>query len=163
MDEPHRGAKASDRNIRAIAQIEASVHDSRSRADRLAVAITKAAGSGLSVGLHAVWFAIWLFVNTPRVSGMNPFDPFPFAVLTTVVSIEVVFLSLVVLLNQNRAAMEADKRAHLNLQINLLVEREVTLILRMQREVLHHAGVTSGMSHELEELLKDDSSPEVEP
>ena len=147
--------KPSDRNIRTIARLEEEVLHSRSRADRLAWAITRAVGSGGSVLFHVAWFAIWAWVNSPELSGATPFDPFPFTVLTTLVSVEVIFLSVIVLLNQNRMAIEADKRAHLNLQIDLLAERELTVILRMQRELTQHFGIRTSLSQELEELLKD--------
>lgn len=147
--------KPADRNIRAIARLEQAVLHSRSHADRFAWAITRAVGSGLSVLLHVAWFGTWVWLNTPTLSGASPFDPFPFAVLTMLVSLEVIFLSVIVLLNQNRTAIETDKRAHLNIQIDLLAERELTLILRMQRELAQHLGINSPLSRELEELLKD--------
>ena len=146
--------KPSDRNIRAIARLEEGVLHSRSRADRLAWAITRAAGSGVSLLFHVLWFSVWLLANV-GMFGATPFDPFPFTLLTMIVSIEVIFLSLVVLLNQNRMATETEKREHLNLQIGLLAERELTLILRMQRELSQHLGITGPLSRELEELLKD--------
>ena len=153
----HQGTseKPADRNIRDIARLEQAVLHSRSRADRFAWAITRAVGSGLSVLLHVAWFGTWVWLNTPTLSGAPPFDPFPFAVLTMLVSLEVIFLSVIVLLNQNRTAIETDKRAHLNIQIDLLAERELTLILRMQRELAQHLGINSPLSRELEELLKD--------
>ena len=153
--QPRPVEKPADRNIRAIARLEEAVLHSRSGADRLAWAITRAVGSGISVVLHLAWFATWIWLNTPSLSGLTPFDPFPFPVLTLLVPIEGIFLSVIVLLNQNRAAVEADKRAHLNLQVDLLAERELTLILRMQREMAQHLGITSPLSRELEELLKD--------
>ena len=147
--------KPADRNIRVIASLEKALLHSRSRADRLAWAITRAVGSGMSVLLHVAWFGTWMWLNSPTLSGAPPFDPFPFPVLTMLVSVEVIFLSVIVLLNQNRMAIEADKRAHLNLQIDLLAERELTLILRMQRELAERLEIESPLSRELEELLKD--------
>jgi uncharacterized membrane protein len=63
----------------------------------------------------------------------SPFDPFPFSFLTLVVSLEAIFLSVFVLMSQNRMTRQADKRAHLDLQIYLLAEQELTTILHMLR------------------------------
>ena len=59
-------------------------------------------GSIYFLGLHVIWFAIWIGLNT--LWGTNPFDPFPFGLLTMVVSLEAIFLSVIVLLSQNRQA-----------------------------------------------------------
>ena len=72
---------------------------------RLADAITAFAGSMLFVALHVVWFAAWVLINLvgPR------FDPFPFGLLTMIVSLEAIFLSTFVLISQNRV----EERQHL--------------------------------------------------
>ncbi|HYN10082.1 MAG TPA: DUF1003 domain-containing protein [Vicinamibacterales bacterium] len=157
----HASHSPSDQNIRAIVRLEEASLRARSRADRMARTLTRAAGSGLSILLHAVSFTVWFLLNATGIFGTAPFDPFPFNLLTMIVSIEVIFLSLVVLLNQNRMAAEADKRAHLNLQVDLLAEREMTLILRMLRELSDRLGVSSQVTHELEGLLKDTDVREI--
>ena len=67
--------------------------------NRIADAMTKFSGSMSFVVLHAVWFAVWIAANLalPR-----PFDPFPFGLLTMIVSLEAIFLSTFVLISQNR-------------------------------------------------------------
>jgi uncharacterized membrane protein len=67
-----------------------------------------------------VWFGTWVTVDTGAVRGSRPFDPFPFPFLTMTVSLEAIFLALFVLASQNRLARQADKRSHLDLQIDLL-------------------------------------------
>jgi uncharacterized membrane protein len=57
------------------------------------------------------------------------------------VSLEAIFLTLFVLMSQNRMSQEADKRAHLDLQVNLLAEREATLILRLLQGICEKLGV----------------------
>jgi uncharacterized membrane protein len=59
--------------------------------------------------------------------------------LTTIVSLEAIFLTLFVLISQNRMSREADKRAQLDLQVNLLAEKEATMILRMLQEISQRA------------------------
>jgi len=75
------------------------------------------------------------------IPGFKPFDEFPFGLLTLVVSLEAIFLSLFLLISQNRMTRQADKRAHLDLQINLLAEAETTKILRMLERIADKVGV----------------------
>ena len=70
----------------------------------------------------------------------EPCDPFPFNLLTTIVSLEAIFLTLFVLVSQNRMSREADKRAQLDLQVNLLAEKEATMILRNASRDFAEAG-----------------------
>jgi uncharacterized membrane protein len=106
------------------------------RSDRLADQITAAAGSVLYVGLHVVWFGAWLVLGP--VLG---FDGYPFGLLTTIVSIEAIFLALFVLRSQKRQAMLAEKRAKLDLQINVITEREVTKLIEMVDRIQRHLGL----------------------
>ncbi len=118
-------------NIDAIVKMEQEFLSQRSRADRIADAVGDFAGSMGFVILHAVWFGGWILLNTGNVLGIRPFDRFPFMFLTFTVSLEAIFLSTFVLMKQNRMGRQADRRAHLDLQINLLAERESTEILRI--------------------------------
>src|SRR4029079_19054666 len=72
---------------------------------------------------------------------IRPFDPFPYALLTTLVSLEVIFLTLFVLASENRLTQEAERRGHLDLQVNQLAEQEMTLVLRMLKEVCEHLNL----------------------
>ena len=62
-------------------------------------------------------------------------DPFPFPLLTLVLSVEAIFLSIFILMSQNRAAKVSDKRGHLDLQLNMLTEQENTKMLRMLEDI----------------------------
>lgn len=123
-------------------------------AHRVAEAITHAAGHGATIVLHAVWFTGWILWNLGAV-GLTPFDPFPFPLLGLIVASEVIFLTLFVLRNQNDMTADARKRAHLDLQVSLLTERELTLILRMQKDLARHLGVESDSTRDLDSLLAD--------
>ena len=122
-----------ERNVRAIAQLERQALAERTAADRLSDAIAKAAGSSGFVLAHVILFTVWITLNVGLVPALPIFDPFPFSFLTLVVSLEAIFLSIFVLMSQNRAAWLADRRAHLDLQIDLLAERELTAMLHMLR------------------------------
>jgi len=129
--------------------------DARSPIDRLSGTITNLAGTSAAILIHVVWFALWILINVHVVPGIPPFDPFPFSFLTMVVSLEAIFLSLFVLISQNRMSQEADRRARLDLEINILAERETTMILRMLNEISGHLKTDGGTRNELEELLKE--------
>lgn len=104
---------------------------------------------------HLCWFVLWLLVNTRIVPIVDPFDPFPFGLLTLVVSLEAIFLSVFVLMSQNRMALQADKRAHLDLQVDMLAEQELTAILTMVHALCRKNGVEVALRNEsLQELLE---------
>ncbi len=107
---------------------------------RIADAITWFAGSLGFIWLHVAWFGLWIVMNT-HLPGMPGFDPFPFGLMTTIVSLEAIFLSAFVLLSQNRMQSAADRRAELDLHINLLAERESTLILAKLARIERHLGI----------------------
>ncbi len=151
----------SDRNISAIARLEHAILETHSIADRLAARITRIAGSGPVILAHLIVLTGWIAINIGAVPGVRRFDAFPFDLLTALVSVEVIFLTLFVLLNQNRMTVEADRRTHLNIQIDLLVEREMTLILRILNELSVRQGLPNQFTAELQELLKDTNVREI--
>jgi uncharacterized membrane protein len=140
---PSQGSEspALEENVEAIKTWEQEHLHSRSRAEQIGDWITDVAASGPVLLLHVVWFAFWISVNLGAIPGVSPFDPFPFPFLTMTVSLEAIFLALFVLASQNRLARQSDKRAHLDLQIDLLAEREMTAVLRLLQDIAAHLGV----------------------
>ena len=128
-------------NVEAIAELEREALRARSPGERISDVITHTVGTATFVGLHLLWFSVWVVVNTGLVPGVPPFDPFPFGVLTLLVSGEGVLLALFILISQNRMTRQADRRAHLALQVSMLAEQELTLLLQMQQRLCDHAGV----------------------
>ena len=124
-------AAPTERNVRVIAALERRALHNRTAADRLSDAITRITGTGAFAAANLVVFVLWILVNTVRVRGLEPFDPYPFNFLTLVVSLEAIFLSVFVLMSQNRMTRAADRRAELDLQVDLLAEQELTAMLRM--------------------------------
>jgi uncharacterized membrane protein len=122
--------------------------------DHVAVSITRWAASAVAVVAHAVWFTTWIVLNS-SLSPFQPFDPFPYSLLTMIVSLEAIFLTLFVLITQNRMSQEADKRAELDLQINLLAEKEATMVLRILQDIAAQLGVETRAIKDLKELLKE--------
>jgi uncharacterized membrane protein len=153
---PQPTSHTVEENVRVIkAWEEAALHE-RSRAERFSEWITYTVGRGPVLLAHVVWFAVWAAVNAGAVSWVRPFDPFPFPLLTTMVSLEAIFLALFVLSSQNRLAAQGDKRAHLDLQINLLAEREMTAVLQLLQDIAAHMGVAHAAgSPRVDELARE--------
>jgi uncharacterized membrane protein len=132
---------AMEKNVRLITRLEQLSLNSRTAADRVADIITHFSGTNIFVILHVIWFAVWVAMNSGFVSRLKPFDPFPFPFLTLIVSLEAIFLSTFVLITQNRMQRQADRRAHLDLQINLLAEQETTKVLQLLKAMSDHLGI----------------------
>lgn len=130
-------------NVRQVAKLVEGQLQARSNSERIAGAVTRAAGTAAFAIAHLIWFTTWILVNAGLVHQIRPFDPFPFNLLTMIVSLEAIFLSIWILISQNQITRQADRRAHLDLQINLLAEQESTATLRIVRGIAHHLGVDS--------------------
>jgi uncharacterized membrane protein len=122
------------RNVAEIARIEWEALRGATRAERISVAITNTVGRPACAFLHLLLFATWMTWN-----GVGPeharFDPYPFGLLTMVVSMEGVLLAILVLITQNRMTVQSNRREHLDLQVDLLAEQEMTLVLRLLHRI----------------------------
>ena len=83
---------------------------------------------------------------------MRPFDPFPYGLLTMIVSLEAIFLSTFVLISQNRLSEEVEHRADLALHIGLLTEHELTRVLQMLDAIQDKMGIENDEDSELADL-----------
>jgi uncharacterized membrane protein len=142
------------RNIKALQERRAQEAASATRQERLADAITVFTGSMIFVYLHLVLYGAWIVVNLGVVPEVPKFDP-SFVILAMAASVEAIFLSTFVLISQNRMAAVADKRADLDLQINLLAEHELTKLIEMVEAVTDHLGIKPVAERELREIKKD--------
>jgi len=148
-------ATTLQKNIETITALEKKSLQRLSPIELIADKVTVFAGSAPFLLTHLIWFGGWLVVNCGLIPGIKPFDPYPFSFLTLVVSLEAIFLTLLVLMSQNRMTKEADKRAQLDLQINLLDEQETTLILRMVQKIANHLGLKEEMDEVAQELCEE--------
>ena len=128
-------------NIQAIIRMEEDQARDRGVTDRIADAIGSFAGTVTFVALHLAWFVVWAAVNTGLLPVIAAFDPYPFQLLCMIVSMEGVLLSTFVLIKQNRMGQRGDRRNHLDLQINLLTEKEVTKVIQMLEAISAHLGI----------------------
>jgi uncharacterized membrane protein len=124
------------KNIAAISEMQRRDVATRKPQERISDYITRFSGSTLFVYIHVVWFSLWILLNVRliRLPGVSDFDPFPFGLLTMIVSLEAIFLSTFVLISQNRMSVLSEKRAELDLQVNMLAEQKSAKTL----ELLEH-------------------------
>lgn len=141
------------RRVKDIMELEKRERSSLTLSDHLSDQITAFAGSMIYVVLHILWFAFWVLWNS-GILGLPPFDPFPFSLLTMIVSLEAIFLSSFVLISQNRQARQADRQAKIDLEINMLAEAETTQLIRMITEIQKHLGIRQKDKQEIKELEK---------
>ncbi len=147
---------SAQHNIETVARLEQQFLENRTWIERIGDAIGSFVGTMGFVIIHVAWFAFWFVANTGRLPGVRPFDPYPFIFLSMAVSVEGVLLTTFVLMKQNRMAKRADLRNQLNLQVDLLSEKEVTKILQMLRAMADHMGMEQEADEpELQELSQN--------
>jgi uncharacterized membrane protein len=145
-------------NIHCVADLERSFENRRNFVDRVADLIGGFSGSFGFVALHIVWFSLWFLINTGVVPIFHRFDPYPFILLAMIVSVEGVLLSTFVLMKQNRMQQRSDSRDHLNLQIDLLAEKEVTKALQLLRAICRRLEIPEAeLDAELTEMANTTS------
>jgi uncharacterized membrane protein len=144
--------RALARNIAALRERERRERSRTTHQERLAEAITRFTGSMRFVYVHLALYGGWIVVNLGWIAGVEPWDP-TFVVLAMIASVEAIFLSTFVLISQNRMAAESERRAALDLQINLLAEHEVTRMMALVSAIADRLGVDT--PDEVEELKRD--------
>ncbi len=145
------------KNISAITDMHTQEAAQRTPQDRVADVITAFSGSMAFVYFHALWFGLWILLNVGLVHfpHVSEFDPFPFGLLTMIVSLEAIFLATFVLISQNRLSKVSERRAELDLHVNMLAEQKAAKTLDL---LDHVAKQLDGMSSKFN--LRDD--PEVD-
>ncbi|MGK6324628.1 DUF1003 domain-containing protein [Sphingomonas sp. DT-51] len=151
---PNALSEALTRNIEALETRRRTEEASASRQDRIAQAITNFTGSMRFVYLHLVIYSGWIIVNSGLLPGLTPFDP-SFVILASEASVEAIFLSTFVLISQNRMAERADKRADLDLHINLLAEHELTRLAKLVEAIANHLNLSNELPGDMDEVKRD--------
>jgi uncharacterized membrane protein len=139
-EQPTPQRNAALRNVEEIARLEREHDAAVALGARISLAITTVAGTFAFAVAHLAGFAAWMAWNS---FGPNTwrFDPYPYGLLTMIVSMEGVILAVFVLITQNRMSRQSDRRDHLDLQIDLLAEQEMTMVLRMLSRISDRLGV----------------------
>jgi uncharacterized membrane protein len=137
-------------------------HSSRlTRLERFADVLTRVASSTPFLVSHLLWFSGWIAWNMGAF-GLRPFDPFPFGLLTMIVSLEAIFLSIFVLLAQGREAAIAELREEVTLQVNLRTEAEVTKVLQLLAGLYTRQGHRLSEDAELKQMLEPLDPTDIE-
>ncbi|MGH2593263.1 MAG: DUF1003 domain-containing protein [Anaerolineae bacterium] len=132
---------------RAARNVNAVFEEQLSFGDRLADRLTAGIGAMKFVYVNAAWFGVWIVVNTGLIPRVIPFDEFPFGLLTMIVSLEAIFLSLFVLISQNRSDAKDRLRSELDYRVNVKAELEIgqlhDKVDDVREELLHAISMIS--------------------
>jgi uncharacterized membrane protein len=145
----------------AMRAVKAAHAADRKWMERVADTMTRLASSPWFLTLHLFWFALWILINS-GFTPLRPFDPFPFGLLTMIVSLEAIFLSIFVLMAQGRESSIAELREELTLQVNLRMEAEVTKALQLVAGLYTRLGHKVGDDPELQEMLQPLNAESIE-
>ena len=147
----------TEQNIEKVAKLEQAARAQRTSVDRLAESIANFCGSMAFVWVHVIWFGGWILLNS--IPGVRHVDPFPFTFLTLIVSLEAIFLSTFILINQNLETRVSERRSHLDLQLNMLSAQENTKMITILRAIAEKVG--ADLSHDPHlEALSEETLPE---
>jgi uncharacterized membrane protein len=113
----------------------------KSRIDRFADFLRNYFGTVWFLLLNIIIFFLWILLNSGWVPNFPIFDPYPHGFLTTAVSLEAIFLSVIVLISQNRANQIDELREEIDLEIDIKAEKEVTRIINMLEKIHDHLGL----------------------
>jgi uncharacterized membrane protein len=158
--ESAKQAMAAERRMRrsagistAFRAIKAQHASNRSRMEVLADRMIAFASSTPFLVVHVIIFIAWILWNVPGVP-LPRFDPYPYGMLTTIVSLEAIFLSIFVLMTQSRESRIGELREELTLQVNLRMEEEITKTLHLVAGLYARLGLKMADDPELRAMLE---------
>lgn len=147
---------------KVIKSFKAKADAKRSITEKFADLLTAKFGTVTFLTLNFIWFAVWIFINTGHLPGVKDFDPFPFGLLTMIVSLEAIGLAIIVLISQNREARISELREEIELQLNTIAEGELTKLISLMALLLEKQGIRIDDDPELKRMLKPIDSAELE-
>lgn len=142
--------------------IKAKFDSKRTLTERIADNMSSFFGSNVFLTFNALVFIFWIIVNTNMIKGLEAFDPFPFMLLTTIVSLEAIFLSIFVLIAQNRSSKIDDLREEIHLQLNFIAEREITKLMKMTSLLLEKNGIDISQDKEFQKMMHPVTEEEIQ-
>lgn len=145
-----------------IRSFEAKMVGNRTRAEKIADYFTKNFGTMGFFVFNLVWFSVWVIWNSGLIPPLPVFDPYPFVLLITIVSLEAICLAVLVLISQNRAAKIDKLRSEVDLQINMIAEQEITKIISLLSVLLEKHGINIKEDPEIQKMLKRINLWEIE-
>jgi uncharacterized membrane protein len=149
------------RTRRIIQSFEARAMKKRTFPEKIADGLTSHFGSVGFLVINLFLFCAWIVVNLGAVPGIPIFDPYPFVLLITTVSLEAIVLTVIVLMSQNRANRIDNLRDELQLQVELIAEQEISKALQLLEEILKNKGVKLD-DDELDKMLQSINTSYIE-
>ncbi|OGY88623.1 MAG: hypothetical protein A3B30_03580 [Candidatus Komeilibacteria bacterium RIFCSPLOWO2_01_FULL_52_15] len=157
-----RGTNGHTTTRRIIKSLKAKADAKRTRYEWLADWMTGAFGSVTFLSINIIWFGIWIVWNIGDIPGVAKFDPYPFGLLTMIVSLEAIVLSIFVLISQNRASKVNDLREETDLQIDAISEQELTKVMEIVVMLAQKQGIDLSQDKTLQEMLKPLNTGKIE-
>lgn len=151
-----------EKRLDLVKSFKAKANAKRSTTEKFADWMTEKFGSIVFLGINGLLFTAWILINTGFMPGMEPFDPFPFGLLTTILSLEAIFLAIIVLISQNREARIGELREEIELQIDTIAEGELTKLIELMVLSLEKQGVKVEHDKELRTMLKPIDNAQIE-
>jgi uncharacterized membrane protein len=153
--------KQQEERHKMFESIEANINANRTLGERFADNLVMWFGSIWFVAANMAVFLFWILINIGTFPEIEIFDPYPFTLLTMAVSLEAIFLSIFVLMSQNRESMISDLREEIDLQINMIAEQEITKIIHLLSAVMKHLDVPYERDPELKKMMKPLNTEEI--
>ncbi|MEK7061427.1 MAG: DUF1003 domain-containing protein [Patescibacteria group bacterium] len=144
-----------------VKNFEADALRKRPFAIKIADFLTSYFGTVGFLLVNILIYIIWVLINIGKIPGIPIFDPYPHSFLNSLVSIEAIFLTVIVLISQNRANQIDKLRQELQLQVNLYSEKETTKILEIVKKIADAKGIKID-DKEIEEMLKEIDASYIE-
>lgn len=140
---------------KALKSLRSKLDRRKSPAEKLADFMTSNFGSFSFLVVNTLWFGVWIFINlgyaTPTIA---IFDPYPFGLLTMIVSLEAIILSIFVLVSQNREQKINDLREEIDLEVDVVSESEITKVLEILVKIAKKNNIDLSKDEELLDMLK---------
>ena len=133
---------------------KAQANRNRSIAEKVADLLTSSFGTFGFLLINFFLFVFWILINSSTIAGIEPLDPFPYNLLTMIVSLEAIILSIIVLMSQNREAKISDIRSEVDTRVDIVAEEEITKILELLSRLLEKNGIDVSKDEELQKMLK---------
>ena len=157
---PEAGITRARRQV--IQSIEARLNERRTFGERVSDDVVRMFGNFRFALFNLLFFAAWLAVNTGYISAIPVFDPYPFVLLITIVSLEAIFLSTFVLISQNRESRISDLREEFDLQVNMIAEQEITKVIHLVAYIIKHLNIPYEKDPELRRMMKPLDTEEIQ-
>ena len=148
------------RTLKAAKSVQARQNEKRTAFQRITDKLVSYSGTVFFLFLNIGVFTVWIAWNT--IIDRNPFDRFPFVLLTTIVSLEAIILAILVLISQNRQSKIADLRQEIDMRVNLVTEEEITKLLKLVAGLYKALKIDIDHDPELKEMLKPTDWDSVE-